>query len=893
MIVANNQFAEIEKIIAKGNVAEQDIFVLAARLQQDYNLQEDACAKLLADWYFAKDQHNNCLIACSYYAALLGQSDSLLSVIEIYYAAHLAETERIYECNRTLLQEYPWCSEKQLLPFKQLEQLLIYQDEESMFFFERATGNMNRIIKDVVQAELPQPKVRLLYGFNHLQAIKTLLDTVQYKIYEVFSAKRPTYIFFKEKNGLETILQTAAIDEVLKEERAVFFSDWESMQDFLGDMQSPQVDETRLGGLCSTNDYWNFTQVFDAFKKKKVSTLNQKQQDYYSWYSAHQSTVLANIQKGKPKVMFITSRFTTALQYHTRDCAEACRRIGCEVRVLIEKSDIHTMLLAAYIDMIDQFRPDIIFVIDYFREKDIMPPEIVHVCWAQDPIPHIVSCETSKSLIDNDYVLCHVPNLEELEQKGHHRKKLLAAPIPADHILYQPYSLTAEELDKYQADICLVAHAGCFEAALKRFRTTFSAIEEPILMQFEQIFRTYYQLLYQEKVKLTPREEMYDWLRKSMEDRGIKATLKGSFELVAEHFYLYLSAVAFRSVLVEWLIDGGYTNLKLYGRDWADDPKFLPYAMGVAANGQPLAKIYQAAKITLGSNPHTTGAARVYECYLSGGFYIANYIDPKRDSVDLRNLFQEGEEIPFFYDRQDLYQKIDAYLEQNEKRKEMAQAVRQKMLEEMTYEVLMKRMIQWLGKGEDNVQNYLEQFQRVLAEVENTDLSGATQTFTQITALVVDLLTTVKTKRDKIFFAGNGGSAGIALHMTADFLKNGGMRAQSLHEAATMTCLGNDLGYEFVFSKQLELAADQGDVLVAISSSGNSPNILQAVRIAREKGCHVITLSGFGADNQLRRLGDYNYYVPVSHYGIVESIHNFILQMIVDLITERDGVAIK
>ena len=141
---------------------------------------------------------------------------------------------------------------------------------------------------------------------------------------------------------------------------------------------------------------------------------------------------------------------------------------------------------------------------------------------------------------------------------------------------------------------------------------------------------------------------------------------------------------------------------------------------------------------------------------------------------------------------------------------------------------------------------------------------------------------------NEVFFIGNGGSAGIAVHMTADFLKNGKMRTHSMFDPATITCFANDYGYEYVFSKQLEIVADSGDLLVAISSSGNSPNIINAAETAKKMGCQVITFTGFKPDNKLRQMGDINVYVPCMEYGIVESIHNMILQQIVDEIMEKD-----
>lgn len=149
-----------------------------------------------------------------------------------------------------------------------------------------------------------------------------------------------------------------------------------------------------------------------------------------------------------------------------------------------------------------------------------------------------------------------------------------------------------------------------------------------------------------------------------------------------------------------------------------------------------------------------------------------------------------------------------------------------------------------------------------------------------------------KDSAGRVFFIGNGGSAAIASHMTADFLKNGGMRTCSLYDSAVMTCIGNDYGYEHIFAKPLSKLGSPGDLLVVISSSGNSPNIVRAIETAREKEIFVITFTGFKPDNKARQLGNINVYVPCEEYGKVESIHQLILQQIVDMILERDGVGL-
>jgi len=124
-----------------------------------------------------------------------------------------------------------------------------------------------------------------------------------------------------------------------------------------------------------------------------------------------------------------------------------------------------------------------------------------------------------------------------------------------------------------------------------------------------------------------------------------------------------------------------------------------------------------------------------------------------------------------------------------------------------------------------------------------------------------------------MYLVGNGGSAAIASHQAVDFTKNGGLRALAFNDPAFLTCFANDHGYENVFAEPLARFAKAGDVLVAISSSGASKSILNAVAVARAAGCRVLGFSGFAPANPLRAVGDVNFYVPSSSYGVVEVTH--------------------
>lgn len=136
----------------------------------------------------------------------------------------------------------------------------------------------------------------------------------------------------------------------------------------------------------------------------------------------------------------------------------------------------------------------------------------------------------------------------------------------------------------------------------------------------------------------------------------------------------------------------------------------------------------------------------------------------------------------------------------------------------------------------------------------------------------------------KIIFIGNGGSAAMASHCAVDFTKNAGIRCINFNEADLITCFANDFGYERCYAKALEFYSDPGDVIVLISSSGKSANVLRAAEYANAKGLFLVTLTGFGLDNPLALRGKLNLCVNSRAYNVIENTHQIWLLAVCDLI---------
>ena len=171
---------------------------------------------------------------------------------------------------------------------------------------------------------------------------------------------------------------------------------------------------------------------------------------------------------------------------------------------------------------------------------------------------------------------------------------------------------------------------------------------------------------------------------------------------------------------------------------------------------------------------------------------------------------------------------------------------------------------------------YLEDF---------SDLVKPNEETVEKLAEVADLLKNVNSAGKKTLIFGNGGSAAIASHFSVDLTKNAGLRCVNFNEADLITCFANDYGFDRWVEKAVDFYGDEGDLLIVISSSGSSKNMLNGVKAARNGNFQaVVTLSGFAEDNPLCQLGDINLWIDSRAYNFVENIHQVWLLAIVDLI---------
>ena len=171
--------------------------------------------------------------------------------------------------------------------------------------------------------------------------------------------------------------------------------------------------------------------------------------------------------------------------------------------------------------------------------------------------------------------------------------------------------------------------------------------------------------------------------------------------------------------------------------------------------------------------------------------------------------------------------------------------------------------------------DYLDKFSKNVLEYNHKDF-----------AKIVKIIQQIKKNKKKVILVGNGGSAAVASHVSVDLTKMCNIRAVNFNEADLLTCFANDYGYENWVKKALSFFADKGDLLICISSSGESKNIINGAKFAKKIGCKVVTLTGFKKKNKVSKIGHVNLWLESKNYNFIEMVHHTWLLSIVDFIAK-------
>ena len=176
--------------------------------------------------------------------------------------------------------------------------------------------------------------------------------------------------------------------------------------------------------------------------------------------------------------------------------------------------------------------------------------------------------------------------------------------------------------------------------------------------------------------------------------------------------------------------------------------------------------------------------------------------------------------------------------------------------------------------------SYLKQYNKSIYELINSVNANLIEQSVQLIQRSIH-------NKSKVYIVGNGGSASIASHVSVDFAKVARVPSSTFNNSNLITCFANDYGYENWVVEAIKAYTNINDLIILISSSGTSKNIVNAAQYCKDNNIDLITLSGFTKDNPLSTLGNVNFHIESTEYNYIEMSHHIILLVLVDIFANK------
>ena len=571
--------------------------------------------------------------------------------------------------NKTLLKQYTYIygwniDDKSEAPPRNNMEFRQYEDTQEISLFS-----------DILDGEL----------LKKIEKNKRLFDNLPNK-------KVPIYLYFSSQAAFRLFLYRNNVTPLLERERVVFLIGEGILKSYFKDMQTLIPKEVFGFG------YREVQKEMKEIAETRQQNLNSILKEVKEFYEINGAKIRDRIVSGKPRILLIKHRFSYAIKNHTRDCNHALRRLGYETFVSEEKSDISRIYRIADIN---KYKPDLIMDIDEFRYTYTYkaPRDIIYVTWIQDYLPHVLDPNMVKKLGKTDYVMNHYVNDKRIFDLGYPQDRIVEVPVCANAQLYKPYPLTEQEKKTYQSDLCIVGQGADLSRYIKENAAILPADALNAVMDFAS---AYYEDFKQNQTVCRKKQDFFNQMSDYLYQSQMLQTPKKILEQFTDNIFIGFHERLYRQVLADWIIEAGYTNLKLWGAEWVYQEKYKPYAMGQAENGEVLSKILQSSKIVLGNNFFSTGVARAWESMLSGAFYMSNNVPENEDLVNIRTIMTENENLVIFYDKKDLLHKINFYLHNEKERKKMIENGRKRALETMTFDAAMIKTMNFIKKSQED-----------------------------------------------------------------------------------------------------------------------------------------------------------------------------------------------
>lgn len=354
---------------------------------------------------------------------------------------------------------------------------------------------------------------------------------------------------------------------------------------------------------------------------QREATLREQNQAHYASLDASTcaDVIAGQVAARKPRVLLLTSRFTTVLQYATRGVAEGFRELGWDAQVLIEPTDHHQISKLTMIETLARFKPDLVFQIDHLRyeHEDVFPQNLPFVCWIQDHLAHLTDAKAGQRVGHRDFVLTFASPLFVDTYR-----------YPARQCIDMPMMLTSPRRQTPAAisgapDLVYVSNVSRDPATLE------ATVLERTAPELKDLMRDAVRKIagiYEAGGSLSSHHDMRRIISEVCAAQGHTLPDAQSARKLIEILWNPLNITLYRQQALAWVAqaaDDLGLSLGLYGQGWESHPRFAKHARGSIENGEPLAQLTRSAKINLNLEPYTCFThQRLLDGLVAGGFFL-------------------------------------------------------------------------------------------------------------------------------------------------------------------------------------------------------------------------------------------------------------------------------
>lgn len=423
-----------------------------------------------------------------------------------------------------------------------------------------------------------------------------------------------------------------------------------------------------------------------------------KQQLLKIFPNSYQNTILEKIRAKKNlKILLFTSKFTTYLQYSTRDIAQGFSKLGHETLIEMEDEDSGvTIRKDVCLENLINFQPDIIFAIDHLRYSyPWIPKTIPFVTWIQDLMPHLLKLNDDSKVTSNDYIFSISQHWIDTVFKTHpifKEKNIYCLPVTIDHDIYHPLTSC-----KKKYDITYISHlqdpALTFLPVLEGVMIP-EVTSDSTLMFLKQLIDDLDKLSLAHLHKIrADKNHRKQFVNKICHKIGLGSKRNKEFFKLTDPFdenkaysrFYYHFLLLMKSKPIMALIKNNL-EVRVFGKNWDKLPQFKNIAMGIAKNGNELNKIINQSRINLNLSAEISYHMKAPEVIATDSFMITRRISNLYDLMPITNFFKEGKEIILFDDESDLVQKASFFLKNKIERESIASAAYHKFIESFSVE---------------------------------------------------------------------------------------------------------------------------------------------------------------------------------------------------------------